>query len=845
MLDENFNLKICMTVRARFGPADGGMLVTGIPYLWIYTMFLILLLIRLPTFTMAIPPPVDNKFNFFKYSKTSITAETRALRCDSPSGHICRRFSLAEILCATRNFDDKCLIGKGGSAKVYKGILDNGGGSAKVYKGILDNGATTVAIKRLSFTSKQAGQSVFQTEIELLSKFRHSHLVSLVGYCDEWHEMILVFEYIPYGTLSDHLHRNFEKGYYTLSWIQRLRICIGAAQGLDYLHTGTSIHQRVIHRDVKSTNILLDDSLEAKIADFGISKIVAANQGYTYVSTAVRGTFGYMDPAYFMTGRLTRKSDVYALGVVLFEVLSGRRAVDLSRDDEQSSLAGWVQKCIKEGKIYEIIDSNLNNQISQSSLLAFVKIAHQCLNSQPTYRPTMAEIVVVLEFALALQESPDHCKGVKGTIADNGAKNSTAVEIVYGADQVKPFKMNHKRITFPSKVCQIVSATIRALSVDSNAKDTSYRRNKSSRIDKKIRLNQLSNFPEANNRIRLNKIGIFPGTNKRMRLNKIPEAKGLMVTANLRMFTLAELGSATRGFSPDMMLGEGNYGRVFIGWLDEYTFAPSRIGVGLAVAIKRFDSNEGFKAVQTEVDLCGRFYHPNLVKLLGFCSEAQEFLLVYEYTPKGNLERYTYKDNGKSLSWAVWLKILIGAARYLAFLHSSEDHIVFGDFRPSNILLDGDFNAKIYDSGRAICGPDDGDTVVTGSPYIYAQYCEGSEGYLSPEYKEAGHLSSKNDVYAFGVVLLEILTGVRVISINGRNKNNLVDKARPVLACESKFRTVVNPRLLEQKYCPKGVQSILSDIPALALKCLDLDPDKRPSMRQVVEVLEDVNAILK
>ncbi|KAL8105154.1 hypothetical protein AgCh_029085 [Apium graveolens] len=626
-----------MTVRARFGPADGGMLVTGIPY---------------------------------------------------PSGHICRRFSLAEILCATRNFDDKCLIGKGGSAKVYKGILDNGGGSAKVYKGILDNGATTVAIKRLSFTSKQAGQSVFQTEIELLSKFRHSHLVSLVGYCDEWHEMILVFEYIPYGTLSDHLHRNFEKGYYTLSWIQRLRICIGAAQGLDYLHTGTSIHQRVIHRDVKSTNILLDDSLEAKIADFGISKIVAANQGYTYVSTAVRGTFGYMDPAYFMTGRLTRKSDVYALGVVLFEVLSGRRAVDLSRDDEQSSLAGWVQKCIKEGKIYEIIDSNLNNQISQSSLLAFVKIAHQCLNSQPTYRPTMAEIVVVLEFALALQESPDHCKGVKGTIADNGAKNSTAVEIVYGADQVKPFKMNHKRITFPSKVCQIVSATIRALSVDSNAKDTSYRRNKSSRIDKKIRLNQLSNFPEANNRIRLNKIGIFPGTNKRMRLNKIPEAKGLMVTANLRMFTLAELGSATRGFSPDMMLGEGNYGRVFIGWLDEYTFAPSRIGVGLAVAIKRFDSNEGFKAVQ-------------------------------------------------------------------------------------------DFNAKIYDSGRAICGPDD------------------------------GHLSSKNDVYAFGVVLLEILTGVRVISINGRNKNNLVDKARPVLACEN--------------------------IPALALKCLDLDPDKRPSMRQVVE----------
>ncbi|WOH12869.1 hypothetical protein DCAR_0832378 [Daucus carota subsp. sativus] len=354
-------------------------------------------------------------------------------------GHICRRFSLAEILCATHNFDDKCLTGKGGSAKVYKGILDNG--------------ATTVAIKRLNFTSKQAGRAVFWTEIEMLSKFRHGHLVSLVGYCDEWHEMILVFEYVPGGTLSDHLHKAFEKGYYTLSWIQRLRICIGAAQGLDYLHTGTGIHQRVIHRDVKSTNILLDDKLEAKIADFGISKIVAANQGCTYISTAVRGTFGYMDPAYFSTGRLTRKSDVYAFGVVLFEVLCGRRAVDLSRDDEQS-----------EGRIIEIIDSNLNMQISRSSLLAFVNIACQCLNSQPSCRPTMAEIVVVLEFALALQQRPDDLKGFEGTNADYGAKYSTAVEMVYGADQNKAFKINRSRVTFSRKVCQILSATIRTLS---------------------------------------------------------------------------------------------------------------------------------------------------------------------------------------------------------------------------------------------------------------------------------------------------------------------------------------------------------------------------------------------
>ncbi|KAL8105161.1 hypothetical protein AgCh_029092 [Apium graveolens] len=277
------------------------------------------------------------------------------------SGQICRRFSLKEILLATNNFDDEYLAGKGGSAKAYKGMIDNG--------------ATTVAIKRLSVISKQAGGSAFSTEIEMLSKFRHSHLVTLIGYCDESHETILVFEYISHGTLSDHLHPSTEKGYDSLSWIQRLRICIGAAQGLNYLHTGTSTHQRVIHRDVKSTNTLLDDNLEAKITDFGISKIVEANQGYTYVSTAVRGTFGYMDPAYFLTGRLTRKSDVYAFGVVLFEVLSGRRAVDLSQNDEQSGLAGWAQDCVEKGRINDIIDSNLKMQISQNSLMGFVKIA--------------------------------------------------------------------------------------------------------------------------------------------------------------------------------------------------------------------------------------------------------------------------------------------------------------------------------------------------------------------------------------------------------------------------------------------------------------------------------------
>ncbi|XAR54207.1 Non-specific serine/threonine protein kinase [Bertholletia excelsa] len=311
--------------------------------------------------------------------------------------NLCRCFSIAEIQLATNNFNDALVVGKGGFGKVYKGFINQG--------------ATSVAIKRLNAESRQ-GADEFWMEIKTLSKLRHTHLVSLLGYCDDDEEMILVYEYMYHGTLADHLHKVKGNYLFHLNWEQRLKICLGAACGLDFLHTNTK--QNIIHRDVKSTNILLDDNWVAKISDFGLSKVGTTSTINTqsHISTNVKGTFGYLDPEYFLTRRLSKKSDVYAFGVVLFEVLCGRPAVDTRLEEEQHSLAFWAQECIKNAMIDQIVDPSLRAEISPRSLKVFIEIADRCLHNNSKRRPTMAQVVKSLDLALDLQLKTGQCKGI-------------------------------------------------------------------------------------------------------------------------------------------------------------------------------------------------------------------------------------------------------------------------------------------------------------------------------------------------------------------------------------------------------------------------------------------------
>ncbi|XP_072961176.1 probable LRR receptor-like serine/threonine-protein kinase At5g45780 isoform X1 [Typha angustifolia] len=318
---------------------------------------------------------------------------------DFQMGHL-KRFSFRELQVATDNFNSKNILGQGGFGIVYKGHLRNG---------------TVVAVKRLKdpdFT----GEIQFQTEVEMIGLALHRNLLRLYGFCMTSNERLLVYPYMPNGSVADRL-RDRHHGKSSLSWSKRMRVALGAARGLLYLHE--QCNPKIIHRDVKAANILLDESFEAIVGDFGLAKLLDRRE--SHVTTAVRGTIGHIAPEYLSTGQSSEKTDVYGFGILLLELITGHKILSTGNGQFQKGMIlDWVRELHEEKKLDMMVDGDLNGTFDPEELENAIEVVLQCTQSNPGLRPKMSEVVKTLE---AASKQSEHTEESNGEACDRDSCN--------------------------------------------------------------------------------------------------------------------------------------------------------------------------------------------------------------------------------------------------------------------------------------------------------------------------------------------------------------------------------------------------------------------------------------
>ncbi|WVZ91560.1 hypothetical protein U9M48_037712 [Paspalum notatum var. saurae] len=596
------------------------------------------------------------------------------------NNHNIRYFTEEEIKIITRNYNT--LIGKGAFGEVYKGVLDD---------------YSSVAVKRYIHNVKES----FAKEVIVHCQINHRNVVRLIGYCIGENTLMMVTEYISKGNLSDILHHSK----ISISLERRLDIAIDCAEALSYMHY--QMYGQVIHGDIKPANILLDGNLNAKISDFGISKLLSTDN--TLYTTHVLGSIGYMDPLFARSGCLTSKSDVYSFGVVLLELITRRKAVD---DGEISLIENFTQAIAKRKKIREFYDVKIADYNNMRILDDIGKLAVKCLAMDIEKRPKMKDVEECLRMLRKSQLHTQEKKTFFGWIRRGKQPGQNII----------PIEVVERNVLTPVKAKHLLGS-----------------------------------------------------------------------------FGSVDLEDLLRASAE--VLGRSKYGTTYKTCLEK----------GLVLTVKRLKSVDVPEAVVKErVAIIGAIEHELIVPLLHYYVSKDEKLLVYDYFPNSSLSSNLHGNNSVPLGWKTRSAIALSVARAVAYIHSTNAAASHGNLDSYNILLTESHEARVSEHGLKFL-------------------------FSTPTSVTNNSFAQKDDVYSYGVVLLQMITGKSPIHRAISKEPDLLDWVLSIPHEQWATEAFDKKLLTENSVVEEMVQFV-----KLAIHCCDKNPTLRPEMSEVVQQIDEI-----
>lgn len=736
-----------------------------------------------------------------------------------------RMFSYSELYIGTSGFSADEVLGSGGFGRVYRAVLPSDG--------------TTVAVKCVASVGVDRFDKSFLAELAAVARLRHRNLVRLRGWCvRDGEELLLVYDYMPNRSLDRLLFSpSAASAPAALGWDRRRRIVAGLAAALLYLHE--QLDTQIIHRDVKTSNVMLDSEYNARLGDFGLARWLehavedapptkknlellpstpsvrstssfssSANYQFRLIDTSrIGGTIGYLPPESFQPrGGATAKSDVFSFGIVLLEVATGRRAVDLAYPDDQIFMLDWVRRLSDEGKLLNAGDRKLP-QGGMFDMVRFIHLGLLCSMHDPRSRPTMKWVVENISGSSSGDLPPlpsfvAHPKYISLTSSssdDSGTSTTIAGTNSTASPASSPMKPMYATAT---------GTTIYLTAEDGNKT-----------------LSGGGSGPDRS------------GNSQRSSLSPRP----VVAVPNVdtpREISYKEIVAITNDFSESQVVAELDFGTGYEGFLDNgrggrIHVLVKRLGMKTCPALRTRFANE----------LCNlaKLRHRNLVQLRGWCTDHGEMLVVYDHSPGNLLSNHLLvrHSDSETLSWRHRYGIVRALASAVLYLHEEwDEQVIHRNITSAAVFLDPDRSPRLGSFALAefLSRNEHSHHVVVPTASGSAR---GIFGYMSPEYMESGEATTMADVYSFGVVVLEVVTGAMAVDV--RSPEVLL--VRKVQLCQEQDRDV--EALADRRLDDMFDRQELVRLAKIGIACTRSDPAARPSMRKIVSILDGNDEVLQ